>query len=110
MKNPYPNPLPAKLYVVTTERVRAGKPPIVIDNPQYLGDGINDKSYVHGKNPKFTYRIERCWPTPELAAEEVKKIGLGLIAHMQSQMSNLQRQVRKARHLADELASPGIEP
>lgn len=110
MKNPYPEPLPPVLYVVSTERVRAGKPPIVLRNPQYSGDGDNARYYVHAGNPKFEYRIERCWATPEEAAAEVKRIGLALVAGMQTQMTKLQQRVRQARELTAELVDQTPSP
>lgn len=102
MDTPHPAPLPAVLYHVTRERVRAGQPPQILKNPRFLN---GDKYWIEADGLKTPYRIEKCWPTPEEAAVQVKEIAQNEVLYAQSGLSDLESRVRKARRLAEALSS-----
>ncbi|MBD8089062.1 hypothetical protein IFT48_03640 [Pseudomonas fluorescens] len=95
------------LYLVTPERVRAGKPPQILRNPRYQQ---GEQFWVEAEGTNVPYRIEKCWPTAEEAAAKVKQIALDEVRYAQSKMSDLEKRLRMARRLADELASPTQAP
>lgn len=103
MDTPYPAPLPTVLYHVTRERVRAGQPPQILKNPRFQA---GDRYWVEADGLKSPYRIERCWPTAEAAAAEVKRIAQEEVRYAQSKLSELEERLRKSRRLADGLVSP----
>ncbi|AXH59653.1 hypothetical protein [Pseudomonas amygdali] len=103
MDTPYPSALPAVLYHVTRDRVRAGQPPQILKNPRFQA---GDKYWVEADGLKTPYRIEKCWPTAEQAAAEVKRIAQDELRYAQSKLSELEGRLRKSRRLADDMASP----
>lgn len=107
MKTTYPAALPPVLYLVTLERVRAGKPPQILKNPRYQA---GEQYWVEADGTKVPYRIEKCWPTAEEAAEQVKETALKELAYAQSKLSDLEKRLRTSRRLADQLVSPTPEP
>lgn len=102
MDTTYPAALPAMLYLVTPERVRAGRPPQILRNPRYQQ---GDQFWIEADGAKVPYRIEKCWPTAEEAAAKVKQIALDEVRYAQSKLTELEKRLRMARRLADELAT-----
>ena len=102
MDTTYPAALPDVLYLVTSERVRAGKAPQILKNPRYQQ---GEKFWVEADGMKVPYRIEKCWPTAEEAAAKVKQIALDEVRFAQSKLTDLEKRLRMARRLADELSS-----
>ncbi|MBB4861492.1 hypothetical protein HNP46_000303 [Pseudomonas nitritireducens] len=90
--------LPCKLFVVTSARVRAGQPPLVIE-----ATAMNGRFFVTSKR-KTLYSPEDCFLTAKDAEAKVNDLVKRIKDDAEHQLADLKRRLRKARDAASAMA------
>jgi hypothetical protein len=106
-KQDIPEQLPDILYVVTRERVRAGKPPMKIHPFEYVMNGVTGEktmvmasAYHHTNGIHRKYPLENCCLTAEEAFKELQSIANREWLYQKSRLNHLKNNLSRAERLA----------